>query len=145
MEGNNINSDLWVLEHLQPTIFAEPSGDACDHYHRYVDDIKMLAGLGFNAYRFSIEWARIEPEQGFFSNAELNHYRRMLATCHENKVQPMVTFSHFSSPRWFAALSGWESDGSVDLFARYAERAAKHLRLSVNWRTLATTKASVRT
>lgn len=127
VEGNNINSDLWVLEHLQPTIFAEPSGDACDHYHRYVDDIRMLAGLGFNTYRFSIEWARIEPEQGFFSNAELGHYRRMLATCHESKVQPMVTFSHFTSPRWFAALGGWESDGSVDLFARYAERAAKHL------------------
>jgi beta-glucosidase len=65
VEGNNINSDLWVLEHLKPTIFAEPSGDACDHYHRYADDIKMLAGLGFNTYRFSIEWARIEPEQGF--------------------------------------------------------------------------------
>ena len=44
VEGNNINSDLWVLEHLKPTIFAEPSGDACDHYHRYADDIKMLAG-----------------------------------------------------------------------------------------------------
>jgi beta-glucosidase len=127
VEGNNINSDLWVLEHLKPTIFAEPSGDACDHYHRYADDIKMLAGLGFNTYRFSIEWARIEPEQGFFSNAELDHYRRMLAACHENGVQPMVTFSHFSLPRWFAGQGGWESDGSVELFARYTEHAAKQL------------------
>ena len=135
VEGNNINSDLWVLEHLKPTIFAEPSGDACDHYHRYADDIKMLAGLGFNTYRFSIEWARIEPEQGFFSNAELDHYRRVLAACHENKVQPMVTLSHFTVPRWFAALGGWESDGSADLFARYAERAAKHLGDLVSYAT----------
>src|SRR5438132_8295098 len=57
VEGNNVNSDLWVLENVKPTLFAEPSGDACDHYHRYADDIKLLAGLGFNTYRFSIEWA----------------------------------------------------------------------------------------
>lgn len=127
VEGNNVNSDLWVLEHVKPTIFAEPSGDACDHYHRYADDIKTLAGLGFNTYRFSIEWSRIEPEQGQFSMAELNHYRRMLSACHENHLQPMVTFSRFSTPRWFAALGGWDSDGSVDLFTRYAERASKHM------------------
>src|SRR6266508_3714623 len=56
VEGNNLNSDNWVLEHVKPTLFAEPSGDACDHYHRYGDDIKLLANLGFNTYRFSIEW-----------------------------------------------------------------------------------------
>jgi beta-glucosidase len=127
VEGNNINSDLWVLEHMKPTMFAEPSGDACDHYHRYEEDIKLLARFGLNTYRFSIEWARIEPEQGFFSRAELDHYRRMLAACHENHVQPMVTFSHFTTPRWFAGQGGWESDASADLFTRYAERAARHL------------------
>jgi beta-glucosidase len=127
VEGNNINSDLWVLEHVKPTIFQAPSGDACDHYHRYAGDIRLLAGLGFNTYRFSIEWARIEPEQGFFSNAELDHYRRMLAVCAENNVKAMVTFWHFSSPRWFAALGGWENPASADLFARYSERASKHL------------------
>ena len=61
VEGNNLNSESWVLEHLPETIYAEPSGDACDHYHRYPQDIALLAELGFNAYRFSIEWARIEP------------------------------------------------------------------------------------
>jgi beta-glucosidase len=127
VEGNNINSDIWVLERVKPTIFAEPSGDACDHYHRYTDDIKLLAGLGLNTYRFSIEWARIEPEQGSFSQAELEHYRRMLAACHENNVTPMVSFNHFTVPRWFAALGGWENKGADELFARYCERAAKHL------------------
>src|SRR5689334_12463553 len=72
VEGNNVNSDLWVLEHLKPSIFQDTSGDACDHYHRYADDIRLLARLGFNTYRFSIEWARIEPERGFFSKAELD-------------------------------------------------------------------------
>lgn len=127
VEGNNVNSDVWVLEHLTPTIFQEPSGDACDHYHRYPDDIKMLAKLGFNTYRFSIEWARIEPEKGFFSTAELDHYRRVLAACHEHKLKTMVTFYHFTSPRWFAGLGGWENPASVDLFTRYCERASRHL------------------
>ena len=127
VEGNNINSDLWLMEHLKPTIFSEPSGDACDHYHRYPDDIKMLAGFGLNTYRLSIEWARIEPEAGFFSNAVLDHYSRMLAACHENSIQPMVTFYHFTSPRWFAARGGWERDDSPELFARYVERAARRL------------------
>src|ERR1039457_2104834 len=89
VEGNNINSDLWVLEHLKPTIFAEPSGDACDHYHRYADDIKMLAGLGFNISRSSIGGARSKRERAFFPNPKLDHSRRVLAPCHENKVQPM--------------------------------------------------------
>ncbi|MFN7948805.1 MAG: family 1 glycosylhydrolase [Blastocatellia bacterium] len=127
VEGNNINSDMWVLEHAKPTIFVEPSGDACDHYHRYADDIKLLAGLGLNTYRFSIEWSRIEPEQGAFSLAELEHYRRMLAACRENNLTPMVSFNHFSVPRWFAALGGWENPKADELFARYSERAAKHL------------------
>jgi len=127
VEGNNINSDVWVLEHVNPTMYAEPSGDACDHYHRYRDDIRLLAGLGFNTYRFSIEWARIEPEKGFFSNAELKHYRRMLITCHENNLTPMVTFYHFTMPRWLAAMGGWENRETVDLFARYCERSARHL------------------
>jgi beta-glucosidase len=127
VEGNNVNSDLWVLEHCSPTVFEEPSLDACDHYHRFAEDIRLLAGLGLNCYRFSLEWARIEPERGHFSIAALDHYRRVLAACHENGVTPMVTFYHFSSPRWFAALGGWEKTAAGDLFVRYCERAALHL------------------
>ncbi|HWD00507.1 MAG TPA: family 1 glycosylhydrolase [Candidatus Sulfopaludibacter sp.] len=127
VEGNNINSDLWVLEHCDPTLFKEPSLDACDHYHRFEEDIRLLAGLGLNCYRFSIEWARVEPERGHFSIAALDHYRRVLAACHENNVTPMVTWYHFSSPRWFAAMGGWENSASADLFVRYCTRAAQHL------------------
>ena len=127
VEGNNINSDEWVLEHLHPSMFSEPSGDACDFYHRYREDIELAAGLGLNAFRFSIEWARIEPEPGVYSRAELDHYRRILATCHEHGLTPLVTYWHFTSPRWFAALGGWENQAAADHFVRYCERAAKHL------------------
>ena len=127
VEGNNTNSDLWVLEHCEPTLFQEPSLDACDHYHRFRDDIRLLADLGLTCYRFSIEWARIEPERGHFSASALDHYRRVLAACHEAGVTPMVTFYHFSSPRWFAALGGWEHKTAGDLFVRYCERAGRAL------------------
>jgi len=127
IEGGNVNSDCWLLEHTPGSPYVEPSGDACDHYHRYRDDIGLIASLGFNTYRFSIEWARIEPEEGEFSNAALEHYRRMLATCHEYHLTPVVTYHHFTSPRWFAAKGGWEALGNAERFARYCERATAHL------------------
>ncbi|MGD0118446.1 MAG: family 1 glycosylhydrolase [Candidatus Binatus sp.] len=127
VEGNNVNSDYWLLEHTPGAPFVEPSGDACDQYHYYADDIAMLARLGFNSYRFSIEWARVEPEPGEFSRAALDHYRRVLACCHEQKVTPVVTFHHFTSPRWVAGDGGWADKKTAELFARYCERTAAHL------------------
>jgi len=127
VEGNNLNSDYWLLEHTAGSPFFERSGDACDHYHFYADDIAMMARLGFSSYRFSVEWARIEPERGEFSRAALDHYRRMLACCHEHKLTPVVTFHHFTSPRWLAGDGGWEDKKTAELFARYCERAAAHL------------------
>lgn len=127
VEGNNTNSDIWMLEHLPISIFKEPSGDACDHYHLYPQDIEMLASLGFNTYRFSLEWARIEPEEGFFSRAQLEHYRRMLAACREHNLTPMLTYSHLSLPRWFAMQGGWDQKAAADRFARFCERATRHL------------------
>ena len=127
VEGNNLNCDYWVLEHTLGSPFVEPSGDACDQFHRYANDIAMLARLGFNSYRFSIEWARVEPEPGEFSRAALDHYRRVLACCHEHKITPVVTFHHFTSPRWVAGDGGWEDKKTAELFARYCECAAAHL------------------
>lgn len=127
VEGNNVNSDSWLLEYLPHSMYKEPSGDACDHRHLYEQDINMLADLGFNAYRFSIEWARIEPEKGYFSRAELEHYRRMLEACHRRGLTPLVTYSHFTLPRWFAFQGAWENPESAELFARYCEKATAHL------------------
>lgn len=126
-EGNNYNSESWVLEHLPDTIYAEPSGDACDLYHRYRDDLELLAGLGFNAFRFSVEWARIEPEEGEFSCAALDHYRRMLAACHELGLTPIVTYHHFTSPQWLMHGGGWLDAKTPERFARYCERVTRHL------------------
>jgi beta-glucosidase len=127
IEGGNWNNDWWAFEHAPGTPCVEPSGDCTDSYHRYAQDIALVRSHGFGAYRFSIEWSRIEPEDGEFSVAALDYYRRMLAACHEQGVQPVVTFHHFSNPRWLAALGGWESAEVVDRFARYCERTVAHL------------------
>ena len=127
VEGSNHNSDWWVWEHEPSSPCREPSGDACDHYHLYREDIDLLARLGFNAYRFSIEWARIEPEEGEFSRAQLEHYRRMLACCRDHELMPVVTFHHFTSPRWVASSGGWTEPATAERFARFSERAMSHL------------------
>src|SRR5262249_60738616 len=77
VEGGNWNNDWWMWEHMSESPCQEPSGDACDHWHRYADDIRLCADLGFGAYRFSLEWSRIEPEEGEYSTAALEHYRRI--------------------------------------------------------------------
>src|SRR5262249_51790953 len=85
------------------------------------------------AYRFSVEWSRVEPEAGYFSRAELDHYRRMIATCREHEVEPVVTYNHFSLPRWLGRDGGWRSATATDRFARYAERLTTHIGDLVSW------------
>ena len=127
VEGGNRNNDWWEWERTPGSPCREPSGDACDHYHRYVEDLDLLAGLGFNAYRFSIEWSRVEPAEGEFSIAALDHYRRVCAACWERGLEPIVTFHHFTTPRWVARRGGWVERETADRFARFCERAARHL------------------
>ena len=127
VEGGNVNADLWPLEWAEHSHFVEPSGDACDHYHRYPEDIALLARLGLNAYRFSLEWSRIEPEPGYVSVAALDHYKRMLETCHRVGVTPVLTYNHFTLPRWMAGWGGWTAKQAPERFADFAEGATRHL------------------
>ncbi|GAB3801701.1 family 1 glycosylhydrolase [Humibacter antri] len=124
-EGNNTNSDWWAREGSIPG--SDFSGDAVDSYHRYREDMKLLADAGLTAYRFSIEWARIEPRPGQFSLAELAHYRRMIDTAFEFGLTPVVTLHHFSVPAWFAAAGGWGAQDATERFAAYVERVCSIL------------------
>ena len=127
VEGNNVHSDYWAMEHMQYSSFAEPSLEAVDHYHRYEEDIKMMAEAGLNAYRFSIEWARIEPVQGQYDEAEIGHYRRVLECCMENGIEPVVTLMHFTSPKWLIEKGGWENEETIGLFANYCRYVVEKL------------------
>ena len=133
VEGNNVHSDYWLQEHMPHTSFAEPSGMACDHYNRYEEDIRLLADAGLNAYRFSVEWARIEPEKGVVDEAEIEHYRDVIRCCREHGVEPIVTLHHFSSPAWLIRKGGWEAESTVEDFARYAAYVTEQLGSEVNY------------
>lgn len=127
VEGNNTYSDYWVMEHLKHSDFVEPSGDAVDHYNRYEEDIRLLAQAGGNAYRFSIEWARIEPREGAFSPEAVSHYRDVLRCCRENGITPLVTLHHFSTPAWVISKGGWAKKTVIPAFAGYAAFVAREL------------------
>ena len=109
VEGNNIHSDYWAQEHLPHTSFAEASGEACDHYHRYEEDIRLLKAAGLNAYRFSVEWARIEPEEGRFDEKEAEHYRKVIAIRKANPeiARGKVTALQFPETKAGGFLCTW--------------------------------------
>lgn len=133
VEGNNIHSDYWVQENVEHSQFVEPSGDAVDHYNRYEEDIRMMAEAGLTAYRFSIEWARIEPKKGEFDDKEIEHYRKVIACCKENGIEPIVTMHHFTSPAWLISMGGWENEEVVDLFANYVKYVVERLGSELNY------------
>ncbi|MFZ0530173.1 MAG: family 1 glycosylhydrolase [Propionicimonas sp.] len=120
-EGGNVHSDTWFLENVTPTIFREPSGRACDGYRRWSSDLDLIADLGLNAYRFSVEWARIEPVEGEFSADALDHYEAVVDGCLARGLAPIVTLNHFTSPHWFAQRGAWLDPEAPALFARYTD------------------------
>ena len=133
VEGGNTSSDWWDWEQRPGTPCADRSGVACDHYRRYPEDVATLAGLGLNTYRYSVEWARIEPEDGTIAQGELDHYRRMTDAVREAGLTPMVTLHHFTLPRWVASRGGWADAGTPARFARYCDAVTRALGDRVDW------------
>ena len=127
VEGNNTNSDCWAMEQMEHTAYVEPSLDAVDHYNRYEEDIRLMAEAGLNVYRFSLEWARIEPREGVFEEKEIKHYRSVIRCCKEYGIAPIVTLHHFSSPIWIITKGGWEAESVVEDFAKYVRYVMEHL------------------
>ncbi len=121
-EGGNTQSDTWFLENVRPTVFREPSGRACNGWELWREDVDLAAGMNLNAYRFSVEWARVEPADGEFSAAALAHYEAIVDHCLDRGLAPAVTFNHFTSPHWFAMRGGWLNPAAPALFARYCDR-----------------------
>lgn len=95
------------------------SGRACDHYNRFREDFDIAKSLGHNAHRFSIEWSRIEPEEGKFDDREIEHYRQVLQALQDRKLEPFVTLWHYTLPIWFSRKGGFENKSSPEIFARY--------------------------
>ena len=121
VEGNNIHSNYWHNE--QETLKVNPdfevSGEACNHYNMYKEDTLLLKELGHQAFRFSMEWSRIEPQEGNFKEEELRHYIDELSYLKENGIQTFVTLVHFTVPLWFEKKGGFKSLENLKYFERY--------------------------
>jgi beta-glucosidase len=121
-EGDSSGSDTWFAENVSPTVFHEPSGRAVDGWNRWAEDVDLAADLGLNAYRFSVEWARVEPTRGEFDDQALQHYAAVVDRCLEKGMAPVVTFNHFTAPHWFAMRGGFLDPQAPADFARYCDR-----------------------
>ena len=113
----------WQQEQF-PEMFEKEnyvSGQACDHYNRFQQDFDIAKELGQNAHRFSIEWSRIEPEEGKFDEKEIEHYRQVLIALRERGIEPFVTLWHWTEPIWFSEKGGWTNKRSVEYFSRFVE------------------------
>lgn len=124
VEGNNSYADWWEWEKRAA---KEESGEACRHYQLYAQDFDLAKSLNHNAHRLSIEWSRVEPEEGKFCEREIAHYRDVILALKERGLEPMVTLHHFTNPQWLVKKDGWENKKTVDYFLRYAQKVAEAL------------------
>ncbi|MCS5717724.1 family 1 glycosylhydrolase [Herbiconiux sp. CPCC 205763] len=131
-EGNNLASDWWVRENEPQSVVAERAGDAIDSYHRWRDDMDLVASAGLTDYRFGIEWSRVEPADGHISLASIGHYQRMVQGAVKRGLRPLITLHHFTLPQWFAAGGGWLRPDAVERFQRYVEVLAPVLESGVD-------------
>jgi beta-glucosidase len=122
-------------EMLEPENYL--SGWACDHYNRFEEDFDIAQSLHQNAHRFSIEWSRIEPENGKFNEKEIEHYRKVIKALKERNIEPFVTLWHWTNPVWISDSGGWENKNTVVYFARYVEKIVEELGQDIRfWITL---------
>lgn len=112
-------------------IVEQASGLACDHWNRYKEDIKLMKEqLGVNCYRFSVEWSKIEPEKGKFSEEALKHYEDICQELVKNGIQPCITLHHYTDPLWFVDKEGnygFENAENIQYYVRFATTVIKRL------------------
>ncbi len=113
------------------------AGNEINHWERYEEDFDQAAAMGQKMYRFSIEWARVEPQPGQFDQAAIDHYRQILKALDRRGIQPMVTLYHFTLPQWFVERGGWEKAENIVHFKRFVRRIATELKDDVYyWNTV---------
>jgi len=104
------------------------AGIACDHYNRYEEDFDLLKSLNQNAFCLSIEWQRIEPEEGKFNEKEIKHYKKVLLSLKERNIVSFVTLYHWTNPLWFKEKGGWLNPKSSEYFERFVKKIVENLK-----------------
>ncbi|MGV3487606.1 MAG: glycoside hydrolase family 1 protein, partial [Tuberibacillus sp.] len=103
-------------------VYQNQNGDvACDHYHRYPEDVQLMADLGVQSYRFSFAWPRFFPEEGKFNPKGVAFYHRLLDELEAKGITPAATIYHWDMPTWLQDKGGWTNREAVDHFLTYAQ------------------------
>jgi len=106
---------------------------ACLHYHLFEEDFDIIKTLHLNAYRFSLEWSRIEPHEGSINSTELQHYHRVLDTLIKRKIIPVVVLFHFTIPLWFYRKGGFMKRENIKYFLRFVELVVREFSSKVKY------------
>lgn len=125
VEGGNSNNDWYAWEEAGKTLGR--SGKATDYWNKYQQDNAIAQDLGCSAFRFSLEWSRIEPADGEFNKEAIEHYRNVLQDLKTKGMQRVVTLCHWTLPLWFAQKGGWHGKNPEKDFVRYCEFVIKEL------------------
>src|SRR5665648_558243 len=157
VEGNTHNQwSVWELENAKSLAARSPyhysdldnwnaissqakkpsnyvSGTASNHYERFEEDFALLEDMNMNAFRFSIEWSRVEPEEGAWNVEAIEHYKQYVKKLKQRDIEPVVTLFHFTLPIWFTQKGGFEKRRNVEYFVRFAEKMAEELGSSVKY------------
>src|SRR3954464_14605501 len=123
VRGDGRPPSIWdTFSHTPGKVAFDENGDvAVDHYHRYRDDVAMMAGLNLAAYRFSVSWSRVQPTgRGPAVQRGLDFYRRLVATLLEHGIQPSLTLYHWDLPQELEDAGGWPERETAYRFAEYA-------------------------
>ena len=137
IEGGNIHNDWWTWEKNGNIEGGATSGKATDHWNRVEEDIRLAAYLNINSYRFSLEWSRVEPQEGQWDESAFDWYEKLLRLCEEQGIVPMLTLHHFTSPQWFSEMGGFSHPEAVSYFIRYVKKVVERLGTHVPlWCTL---------
>ena len=123
----------WTGAHPEAIAGGGDATIAIDHYARFREDLEQLASMHQTAHRFSVEWARVEPEPGRFDRAALEHYADVVRTCRRLGMEPVVTLHHFTLPAWLAAAGGVAAPEAPVRFARYAAACVEAFGDMVTW------------
>lgn len=126
--------EVWdeiIKEAKDPSSYS--SGLAVDHYTHYETDFLLAKKMGLNAWRCSIEWSRIEPEEGVWSAAAIEHYKSYVSSLKKAGLEPFVTLFHFTLPVWFAKKGGFEKRRNIEYFVRFAEKMITELGPTVKY------------
>ena len=109
-------------------IFENDNGDtACDHYHRYKEDIAIIKDLGVDSYRFSISWPRIFPKKDYYNEKGMQFYKNVLTELKKQGISAAITLYHWDLPQWVQDLGGFETREAIDLFLQFAEKCFSEL------------------